>query len=75
MAEILLAAGAAYLGLKAAKKVHSAYSNTKAEMYEEQYAYQPDYYYQPTYANVSRGHSGGYYPSSGSRSGYTYGYR
>lgn len=78
MAEILLAAGAAYLGLKAARKVKSAYSNTKAEMYEEQYANQQ--YYQPTYSHVSRGYtgsSGGYYPpSSGQyrRSGSSYGY-
>ena len=81
MAEILLAAGALYLGYKAAGRVRSAYTNTKSEMYAEQDMmnyYQPSYQYSQPYSGRSHG---SYYPSNGYgggssyRSGYSYGYR
>jgi hypothetical protein len=43
MAELLLAAGAAYLGLRAARRVRSAYNNAIDEMYEKQRL--ADYYH------------------------------
>ncbi len=82
MAALLLAAGAAYLGYKAARKVRSAYSSAKQEMYEEQDMVNP--YYQRTnqYLQPYSGGSNGHYRHSspnGSgnihRSGHSYGYR
>lgn len=75
MAEILLAAGAAYLGLKAARKVRSAYSSAKQEAIAEQEFgsyYEPEYYYtqQYDYPRSSRPSSGYHHHSSGRHSGY-----
>ncbi len=82
MAELLLAAGAAYLGYKAARKVHSAYSSAKQEMYAEQdminpYYQQTNQYLQP-YPGRSNGsyhHSNPYGSGNIHRSGHSYGYR
>jgi hypothetical protein len=70
MAEILLAAGAAYLGYKAAKRVHRAYVGARSEMYAEQMSS-----YHPSQMHHNRSgyhHSNGYggYPNV-----YAYGYR
>ena len=65
MAELLLAAAAAYFGYKASRRVRAAYSSAKQEMYENQRI--PDYYNQPPdyptrrphhrYPNRSNGYS------------------
>jgi hypothetical protein len=77
MAELILAAGAAYLGYKAARRVRSAYSSAKQEMYEEQewgnYYNQPDYYNQQyNYHQYPNGSSNNYHHSHRHHSGYSY---
>jgi hypothetical protein len=78
MAELLLAAGAAYLGIKAGRKIRSAYIGAREEMYEEQqmsnYYNQPNNFYTQTYGyqQVPSSSSGHYYPSSGYGHGNSY---
>jgi hypothetical protein len=81
MAELVLAAGAMYLGYKAARKAHTAFNNAKSEMYAEQgmfNSYNPSntYYSQsyPSGYNGSHYHSNGYGGGSSYQSGHSYGY-
>ncbi|CAF2406477.1 unnamed protein product [Rotaria sp. Silwood2] len=60
MAELILAAGAAYLGWRAARRVRWAYNSALEEMYAEQ---QYDYYDEP-YGYGSQGYN--HYPSRSS---------
>jgi hypothetical protein len=74
MAELILLAGAAYLGVKAARKVTTAYRQTREQMYAQQEF--SDYYDQPqnSYAYDYHQHpgrsTGGYSHSTGHSYGY-----
>jgi hypothetical protein len=73
MAQMILAAGAAYLGFRAARKARAAYRKSKQEMYEEQ---ELNNYYTQQYYNSTQpiGYNGRHHPSSGhaNRNGYPY---